>query len=271
MQAFRDVSVFPSHSTHTAIVAWVTDPALKDAEFYVYRKWDGGATWELLNEEAAYGTTYADTNFDITNKQQVPMYKVLALVGEKEYVSPEVGVFGKVTRKDFGVAQNIIRSLYLQARRDGTPVLYYPAIKNGKMSSSLDSATETKTDSCTSSDYGTNYEGGYYRPFLTYVRMLGAKLVRSNRLDDGNYDENVQQVQFLAFPPVRSEDLVVDVATDRRWLVAEGIQAQMVRAVIPVSYTTTMSLQSHSHPCYSVPIPDNYPALIRRLTYPEIP
>ncbi len=278
MNGFLDVSIFPTHAKNKAVVAWITVPEIKDAEFYIYRKWDGGAEWELLNTEPVYGTTYADTQFTINNKLQVPSYRLLAIKDGKEYESPEIAVYSKIDRKAFGVAQNIIRGLYFQARQDGIPVLYYPAKKNGAMSSSLDDLTgQRESATCTggdgddpSNDYGQFYDGGYYRPFLTYVRMLGAKRVKENVLDEGLFDNSIQHALFLAFPPVRSNDLVVDVSTDRRWIVGKTIQAQLVKSVIPVAYRTEISLQEHNHPCYSVPIPDNYPELIRRLTWPQI-
>lgn len=279
-QPFLDISIFPSHARRTAIVAWTTIPELKPAEFYVYRKWDGGAEWELLNTTPATGTTYADTTFSILNKEQVPCYKILAILDGKEYVSPEVALFAKAGRKAFGVAHNIIRAKYLQARQDGLPVLYYPSRKNGPMNSSLDAITGQRliaacpqTNSIdpeddADNDYGTYYAGGYYRPFLTFVRLMGAKLQRESRLDDGIYDESVQQTEFLAFPPVRTGDMVVDVATDRRWFVGESIKAEMVKGIIPVGYAANLTLQAHNHPCYTVPIPDNYPEMLRQLVWP---
>lgn len=272
MLMFRDVSIFPSHHQKTAIVAWIVNPAIKDAEFHIYKKWDGGAEWELLNESPAYGTTYADTDFYIPNKEQVPAYKVLAVLDGKEYESPEVALFSHTTRKVFGLAQNIIRALYYQARQDGIPVLYYPLIKNGRMNSSLDDVTgqRDKAPCEDDGDYGTYYEGGYYRPFLTFVRLMEPKLVRQTRLDDGLFDQNIPITKFLAFPPVRTNDMVVDVTTDRRWFVGEGVTADLLASTVPVSYTAKMALQAHNHPCYAVPIPENYPELVRRLTWPQI-
>lgn len=280
---FYNVTILPSHSRKTAIVSWQVAKKLKDAEFYIYRKWDGGAEFELLNETPVYGTTYADTTFNIQNKVDVPHYKVLALLGNEEYESPDVALFAHTDRKAFGVAQNIIRGNYLQARQDGIPVLYYPAIRNGNMSSALDDVTgqrntvqcatnvdengnDTSTDT---NDYGTYYEGGYYRPFLTFIRLIGSRVQRESILDEGKFDETVQNAKFLAFPPVRSGDLVVDVATDRRWLVGLSITAHLIKSVIPVSYDAVLTLQSTTHPCYQVPVPTNYSYLLDQLTWPS--
>lgn len=285
MRVFRDIRIFPSHYKHTAIISWITDPIIAEAKFYIYRKWDGGAEWELLNTTPVEGTNaYADTGFDIRNKLQVPAYKILAITGEgtdteREYVSDEVGLFTPTERKAFGIAHNITRSLYLQARQDGIPVLYYPNIKNGPISGNVDDVGQRTSATCTNgdsgdknvtADYGEYYAGGYYRPFLTYVRFIGSRLVRENILDVGLYDESVQNAVFLAHPPVRSGDLVVDVSTDRRWIVSNNVKAQLVKSVIPVAYDAVINLQSHNDPCYAVPIPDNYPEMIKRLTWPTI-
>lgn len=280
---YYEVNILPSHSKKTAIISWRVAKFLRPAEFYIYRKWDGGATWELLNETAVYGTTYADTTFNIQNKTSVPHYKVLALLDGDEYESPDVAVFAHTDRKAFGVAQNIIRSNYLQARQDGIPVLYYPAITNGKMSSALDDVTGQRnsaqcvtdidatgdTETEDANDYGTYYAGGYYRPFITFIRLIGARVQRSNILDEGKFDETVQNAKFLAFPPVRTGDLVVDVSTDRRWLVGPSITAHLIKSIIPVSYDAFLTLQATTHPCYDVPVPSNYSYLLHQLTWPN--
>ena len=279
---FRDVAIFPSYSKGVAVVAWVVAPELKDAEFYVYRKQDGGAEWELLSEEPTYGTIFSDTNFKIPNKIDVPHYKVLALLGDEEWESPDVALFSHTDRRAFGIAQNIIRASYLQARQDGIPVLYYPAIRNGDISTSIDELTgQREKAACPNpeeagdgeedeNDYNTYYKGGYHRPFLTFIRFLGAKVQKKNILDEGVFDESVQQAKFLAFPPVRTGDMVVDVATDRRWFVGQSIQSSLVKSVIPVGYAASLTLQAHNHPCYSVPIPKNYHILYKRLLWPEL-
>lgn len=272
--------ILPSHYRKTAIVSWIVDPRIKDAEFYVYRKVDGGATWELLNEEPVFGTTFTDTKFVITNKVQQPAYKVLALHTKDgktlEYISPEVALFSKTGRKAFGVAHNIIRAKYLQARADGIPVLYYPLIKNGEKTATLDSITGQRTkadcgaDGGDEPDYGTYYKGGFYPPFLTYIRLLGERIQRTTVLDTGVVDSTSMNAELLAFPPVRTGDMIVDVATDRRWLVGDNIRTDMVKGVIPVGYEAQIVQQAHNAPCYAVPVPSNYSEMLYKLEWPTL-
>lgn len=280
---FRDVSIFPSHARRAAIVAWIVSPVIADAKFYVYRKLDGGAEWERLNDEPVYGTTFVDTSFYIPNKVQVPCYKVVAVDGDgKVHMSHEQAMFDRTGRKTYGVAHYIIRTKYYKARQDGIPVLYYPAVKNGRMSSSLDDLTGQRLKAgCSSTgdsadpdagedddnDYGMYYAKGFYRPFITYIRFIGQKLQRQDRLDDGIFDASVQNVEFLAFPPVRTGDMVVDVPTDRRWLVGSSIKEENVRGIVPVGYVSTLSLQDTNDPVYGVPVPTNYHYMIRRLSW----
>lgn len=275
-EEFRVIHIHPSHSARTAILTWSTSPELEDADFYVYRKYDGGGTWELLDgcPVTSGEHTLVDTGFTIPNKVQVPMYRILAVKDGKEYVSPDVALLSKSSRVDYGIAQNIIRTKYLQARHDGTPVLYYPLIRNGKISGSLDSVTGQRVvASCPGTsgddgDHGEYYEGGFYRPFVTFVRFLGARLEKENILDVGKFDSTIQDAQFLAFPPVRTGDMIVDVATDNRWFVDSSINPELVRSSIPVGYTARVSLQPHNSPCYGVPLPTNYKEMLHHLTWP---
>lgn len=270
--AFLDLVIYPSYSNRTAIIAWTVSHELADAEFYVYRKDDGGATYTLLNETVpAYGTTYADSTFFIKNRSQVPMYRVVAKLGDALYDSPEVALYSRTGKLEYGLAYNIIREKYQQARCDGVPVLYYPLVKSGKLSAALDDITGQRLEAYCPDDYGGYFDsnsifGSYYRPFVTYVRFLGAKVVRETRLEDGTWDDDIQMTEFLPFPPVRTNDMIVDVATDRRYFVGSSIKANRLKGIIPLCYTGTLELQSTNQPCYKVPIPDNYMSMVSNLT-----
>ena len=39
---FRDILIFPSYAKGMAVIQWFVDPQWKDAEFYIYRRRDGG-------------------------------------------------------------------------------------------------------------------------------------------------------------------------------------------------------------------------------------
>lgn len=279
---FRDVSIFPSYFNRSAVVAWSVDQALKNADFYIARKWDGGAEWEPLNTEPVKGTTFTDTDFYSQNRVQVPVYKVMAELDGKTWYSPEIALYSKTGRKAYGIAHHIIRNKYLQARQDGIPVLYYAAVKNGELSDNINKWTgqtekapcyrsnSTNPDEDQNNDYGTYYKQGYYRPFITFIRLMGARIQKTNLLDVGLFDDTVTNASFLAFPPVRTGDLVVDPSTDRRWIVGDSIQSELVQGVIPVGYNAYLTLKSHNDPVYSVPIPDNYYQMLENLTWPII-
>lgn len=267
---FRKIHILPSYNSRTAVIQWYTDPAIKDAEFYVYKKQDGGQQWQLLNDYPVYGNIFLDTNFYSTNKVDVPHYKILAILGQEEFESEQVAVFQHIRRVEFGIIKKIIMTKFLQAKHDGIPVLYYPAIKNGKVSTNIDPITEQRTyatcpnDSSENSDYGTYYEGGYCPPFLTFVRLKGAKLERTNLTDVGVWDESVQNIEILPYPPVRPGDMLVDVCTDRRWIVNDSVKPSEFKG-IPISYETSMSLQPRNSECYAVPIPDNYEQMLKQV------
>lgn len=267
---FRHIHILPSYHSKTAVIQWDVDPAIKDAEFYVYKKQDGGQQWQLLNEEPIYGNIYLDTNFYSTNKLDVPHYKILAIEGDNEYESEQIAVYSHLRRREFGIIKKIIMTKFLQAKHDGIPVLYYPAIKNGKVSLNIDPTTGQRISSdCSDSseeykDYGTYYEGGYCTPFITYIRLLGSKLQRSNLTEIGTWDETTQNIEILPYPPVRAGDMIVDVSTDKRYIVNESIKPSEFKG-IPVSYHTSISLQQKNSECYQVPIPLDYFEKLKQL------
>lgn len=263
-----DLVIYPSYAKGAATIFWVTTPMLRRARFFVYKKVDGGAEWELLNKKPIYGTQYTDTNFYTPNLKSVPEYRLLANLNGVEYESAPVAVHARTGKKAFGIASNIIRNKYYQARQDGIPVLYYPAISEGEYSDSVDPDTlQRENVSCATleeavspagEDYGTLFKGGYHRPFITFVRFLQAKLQKENILEEGVYDDATQVVELLPFPPARAGDLIVDVTTDRRWTLNTSIKSYMVKGAIPVGYMTSVTQLPHNHAAYKVPIPTNY-------------
>lgn len=275
---FRDILIFPSYSKGMAVIQWFVDPEWKDAEFYVYKKQDGGQKWEgPINDQPVFGTTYTDTDFKSNNLTDVPWYRIVAFKDKNDTTgidSQEVALYDRTGRKAFGVAYKILHLKYIQAKTDGIPVLYYPAIVNGKVSQDIDPLTgqrieqdcsEDASDNQQDSDYGKYYQEGYCPPFLTYIRLTGAKNVKSNILDEGTFQEETQLVDFLPFPPVRTGDLIVDVATDRRWQVNKSIRPQHVKGIIPVGYMANMTLLPKNHEAYRVPVPGNYFHMLHRM------
>lgn len=270
MIPFRNIHILPSYHSKSAVVRWEVDPKLKDYEFYIYKKQDGGQQWKLLNEQPVYGEIFIDTDFYSTNKVDVPHYKLLAIKDDKEFASDQIAVFSHIRRREFGIIKKIIMTNYLQAKHDGIPVLYYPAIKNGIVSMNIDPVTGQRIaatcpdDDSETSDFGTYYQGGYCPPFLTFIRLKGPNLQRQSLTEVGNWDESVQHVELLPYPPVRQGDMIIDVCTDRRWIINESIKPNEFKS-IPIGYTATMSLQSRNQECYSVPIPDDYPEMLKRV------
>ena len=267
---FTSIRIFPSNARKTAIIVWRVTKDLEGAAFYIYKKVDGGATYELLNTTPVYDTTFVDTTFYVMNKGLEPFYRILAIKDGVEVDSPEVSLYNNIVgRKAFGIAQNIIRSKYLLAAKgDGIPVLYYPAIRTGPHSDNIDDITKQRTKAYCDGDpdNGSYYKNGFYPPYFTFIRLLEPKTIRTDRLDVGYVDSNTPVTEFLNFPPVRYRDLVIDVEQDKRYLVGKSIRCDKLKGVIPLSYTAPLDLQQTNDPVYNVPIPDNYEELLQNYT-----
>ena len=58
--------------------------------------------------------------------------------------------------------------------------------------------------------------------------------------------------------------MIIDVATDKRYIVNESIKPSEFKG-IPISYQTSISLQQKNSECYQVPIPLDYFEKLKQL------
>lgn len=95
-----------------------------------------------------FGTIYVDNDFQSNNLTDVPWYRVVAFKDKndkKGIDSPPVALYDKTGRKTFGVSYKLLHLKYIQAKTDGIPVLYYPAVSSGKVSINIDPVTNQRT------------------------------------------------------------------------------------------------------------------------------
>ena len=101
-----------------------------------------------------------------------------------------------------------------------------------------DAATRKVLKSNCSDCYGTSWEDGYFNP----VAMLGrraASQVQSNESPQAKLDVNLTSIQFLDFPRIDEEDIIVEKATNRRYLVKSRYFTSL--KTIPVHQTISVS------------------------------
>ncbi|MEG1543079.1 MAG: hypothetical protein RR382_00950 [Tannerellaceae bacterium] len=264
---FISVVVSPAYGRCQCTVRWTVTPEMQGAQYRVYKAMDG-ASFDLMTALPITETAWVDMDFVVSNRVQLPAYRLLAVLPDgTEVESPITIPFAYGSRIDYGVAQNIIRTKYLQATIDGIPMLHYPSTRGGELSPNIDPDTGVREDaSCPDeSDAGGYYASMYQRPYLTWVRLIKNGSVKMQASDEGvGYKDSLETLaELLVWPPTRSGDLFIDISNDNRYIVGDDVRADMVKGVYPISYSAMLNLQHRNMPAYNVELPDNLDEMLR--------
>jgi hypothetical protein len=269
-----DVAIQPSYGKSKALVTWKLAPAQESALVYVYRSIDGNAPWELLNEDnpVQFAGSYEDDLFYQDSKLLVMHYRLLALVenkypanGEEKFLkfpSPTVGLFSKISRREYGAVHKMMASVFLDMRSgNGAQVWIVPPLNSGELAAGVDPDTYQKTTVTCPGDpgdgYGRLYAGGYAAPLITWVAFPGPTAVSSEEMEEtGAADEKViKEVRLLAWPRPQKGYLIVNPRTDDRYVVGAKLQELAFRGLFPIVYTAELSLLDRNDDRYLLEMP----------------
>jgi hypothetical protein len=240
MDTFLDVVVSPSYGEDRAVVRWAVSPEIRhnDSDFYVFRSEDGQTHWQLLNKAPVRGNQFVDTDFVVRDLLTTMHYRVLMVHHDSETDSPVVGVFDKLTRREFGIVRRIMQleMLCMMQGRQGIEVQVRSPLTSGVTCRCVDPVTKQSSQaSLCPYCYGTRFEGGFTSPVTTWIRAEDWNV--NTRADDpsGKARTDVQVVRgrALTIPSLRTDDLVIHVPTDTRLAVAE-VKQEMFRGIVPV-------------------------------------
>jgi len=249
MSAFRNIRILPYHGDRAAVISWSMEPDLTGDVYIAYSE-SGIGPWTVRNSGdpvAAEIGTYYDTELYIERGSTVGYYKLMLESGSNTYVSEIVGIFTDVMRKEYGIVSKIIRSEYQAMRaRDGYPVWYCIPKTEGALDPAYDPDTlEINRPPCQTptgqSGKGLPYQGGFHPPILTWVSPIEVRkqTIQDSETGSGTTEKDGMTLRMLPFPnPVRKH-MLVDPATDRRYLIS-GIKPFFLRGVIPVAYETVV-------------------------------
>lgn len=121
-----------------------------------------------------------------------------------------------------------------------------------RCTSCYDSRTREVTKSSCSDCYGTSWQGGYHEP----VYMLGrraASQVTAEVSPQAKMETDFTRIQFLDFPRIDEEDVVVEKYSNRRYLVKSRYFTSL--KTIPVHQTVAVSELERQAVEYGITIP----------------
>jgi len=261
---FFNIDVSPTHGSRACRLSWDIDPAYVTADIYVYFSTTGvTGSWDLrTNAPLTNVQSFVDDKFVMTNKIDVGYYRLLAVLGQDKKPSAAIPIFGAITPKEYGIVNRIMQYEWRESRTsNGIPMYHCVPKDHGDPAANVDSMTGQYVGVNCDADhpsYGMPYAGGYWNPFLTWVRLRTINLsnIKDNPAGLGKEDDHVVQARLLAFPrPVRGH-MFVNAVTDERYVVSEApIKPYMLRGTTPIAYEVTMEQLARNDPRYKLPMP----------------
>jgi len=257
---FIDVTVQPSYGKQTVLVSWVVNRNFIDSKFYVFRSVNNGAgNWKALTQTAVSGASFLDKEFYVGNRLIQTYYKVVAVKDGKEYESPIVSAFDRLTKAEYGAAKQIINYEYLRmSRGNGVRVLHYLPLVEGEINPDYDEETGQKLVASCPDDgnYGLKFKGGFGPPLQTWAEFMTVNESLSIATgDQGMNDSVIVTARLMAFPKPLLHHMIVQPSTDNRYLVGNVIKGSYFKGFVAISYDVELTLLIRGDPRYNVPVP----------------
>jgi len=255
------------HGTRSCRLSWKLPANLEDGEVYVYYS-DSGVkgSWELRTPTPITGLMFfLDDKFVIRSLSITGYYRLLLVAPDgTKYPSKRLPIADYTTREEYGTANKIIQNEWKVARAaGGIPMFHCVAKTSGPYADNIDPSTGVEIGAeCPDDDdpsYGQLYKGGYYPPFLTWVRLLRVDIdnTKDNNIRLGSTSIGEATMRLLSFPRPAPGHMFVDPRTDNRWVIKQdGIRPFLIRGFLPVAYEVDVLLLQRNDPRYKFEMPD---------------
>lgn len=261
MTPFLDIMVVPSYGRDACLVRWTLASGFEGARIYVYRSEDGQTGWTLLNPDTpitdrAY---FEDTTFVVRDLLTTTHYRLLLEHQGREFDSPIVGAFDKLTRKEFGIVRRIMQLELKSLRegRQGIEVMVFSPKTRGPACRCVDPVTKQSSQaSLCPYCYGTRIDGGFHPPVKTWIKAMQWN---PNSKDDepsgrARVDRNAVVTRALAIPALNTDDIIVHPVTDNRLSVV-ATKVEYFRGTVPVVCAPSLVLLPRQDIRYKLPLP----------------
>lgn len=222
---------------------------------------NGAPPWKGLSQSPAVGQSFEDDAFIVENRTQQVFYRLVGVDSEgKQHFSPVVGLYDKLTKREYGAVHKIISSEYRRMRGgNGLPMLHYVPLAEGEPNPAYDPETGQAFIATCPNDgsYGLPYIGGYGPPLQTWVELMQLAPEPYAESPAGMGADTTQAIRarMLAYPKPVPGHLLVHTVTDNRYAVSDNTQPYLFKGLVPVAYDVELRLLNRNDPRYGVPVP----------------
>lgn len=276
MSVFTNIRLYPDHGARAATLTWSMAPGTPAGVVYVAKSDTGTKPWRALNPNTPVASTaglFVDDELVINAGAGEVFYRLMLTAGGQDYFSEPIGIYGDLTRKEYGMARAIIHREFTEMRvTNGYPVFHCIPLTEGEPTANYDKDTgEMSGIECDgpNSGYGNSIVGGFCPPILTWIRALSIDRGTVKDAESGlvSRETDTTTIRMMAFPRPARGHMIVDPATGRRYLIGDEIRPFYLRGVYPVAYEATMEFMTQTDVRYKFPMPAIDTKAYRKLSY----
>ncbi len=224
------------------IIRWqFTNAALaRSPKVFVLRSLREGSEWDQRNENPIEHEDFYYDELEIPTEGRV-LYRLAVFYadGDRE-LTDVVGNYDTLNFREYGIVRQMLNDTVtiMNRFRSGIKVFVCKPRRGGVYD-------PTKK--------GEGVIGGYATPFLTFMRPVQTS-PRQN-IDRPGKTVRTTQVQalFPGFPDIYPGDLVINPATDERYLV-DAAEASKFRGIVPHRFAATITLLHRSDNRYNLQV-----------------
>lgn len=236
-------------------------------------------TWQALNPDTPVPSEtemYQDTGLFMDAGTVDGFYRLLLVTDSSaEFMSEPFQIAGDMTTREYGILRAMIHQEFTQMRvTNGYPVWHCIPKTHGVAAGNIDPDTgKSEGEECSVADpevkaYGNPFQGGFYPPVLTWMRVLAHVEGLQDDPEEFSPSETTQSsVRLMAFPRPRRGHMIVDPTTDRRFLVSGEIKPLRLRGVMPVAYNAMLDFLQQGDERYKFAMPDVDTKAYRSIPY----
>lgn len=262
MSPFLDISLQPGYGDKQCVVRWRLSAEFQDGDVYVYRAPAASGPWTILNDDAPVrgSSSFTDVAFVVTNSTDRIHYRLLLEHRTGDFDSPVVGLFEKLSRKEFGIVRRVMKLelMHMREGRNGIEVLVYKPKKSGPRCRCVDRSTgQSAQASLCPYCYGTTFEGGYHNPVRTWMEeeRWSERRIEDNASGAGSVDTRMLTANLIAFPELDRGDVVVHRELDNRFAVVVS-DPKLFNGSYPIAQKAQLVLLQRQDIRYRIPLPE---------------
>lgn len=247
-------------------ITWELEPSFRETGTYSYTLQVGRSGNPNADDWTDVGLPVNDAAYLVDDQQRLyginnwTHYRIKLVTGEGTHYSKPQPALGDLSRKDWLLAREIIRSHRLDLRAGaGTPGYLLKRRTSGDPCSCLDYQLGIPRNAQCPDCYGTGFIGGYQPVIGCSWAELSNDYVQTEAKNDigtiGIGSTVIRAKRMLYEPQMFEYDVWVNKTSDERYVILRISSIADVRGVTVLA-SVDMELIEYTHPIYSLEIAD---------------